>query len=767
MSDTTPFTSSIAVTPDGVPPPATQSRVGGGSGAFAALYALTIFLSAFLLFQVQPLIGKYILPWFGGTPGVWTTCMLFFQLLLFGGYLYAHLTSSRLTPRMQAIVHACILLAACALLPIVPNSTWKPHGDEDPVLWIVLVLGATVGLPFFALSATGPLLQSWFSRTHVGRSPYRLYALSNIGSLLALISYPAVFDWTFATTALARLWSWCFVLFVLLCATCAAGVATLSSGTAIPVRSLEGEDSDPPPSLGARILWFLLAMVPSVLLLATTNQVCLDVASVPFLWVLPLTLYLLSFILCFDGERWYSRRILMPATIVAIACLYPVLRTGATVSFAMQILAHFTAFFLCAMVCHGELVRRKPHVRHLTSFYLLISAGGAAGGLFVAVLAPLLFKNYYELHIGLFACVALMFVVLCTDRLSPFYGARPRVVWLLLMAALGVFAAALLDEAGQRRRTVVAVTRNFYGVLRVTRDDEAEYGDDKQTILRLMNGRIVHGFEYQAPELQTIPTSYYAPESAIGLVLNEKPQKPRRVGLVGLGIGTLAAYARPGDHYRFYEINRADEEMARRYFHYLELCRGDAQIIHGDARLTLDREKEPQNFDVLVLDAFSGDAIPVHLLTTEAFAIYLRHLAPDGIIAVHISNRHFSLRPVVDALADKYKLATATIDSPETNRGAENSLWVLVSRDPRRLAVDSIRKEALEPESARVLWTDDHAPLSEVLWKRTFKSLWSNIRGTVSEFAGRLTGHPKKDVADDEAPDNESSDGETPEKPKP
>ena len=733
----------------------TLAAVPRKSSAGLPLYWLTTFLSAFLLFQIQPLIGKFILPWFGGTPGVWTTCMLCFQVLLFGGYAYAHFLISRLSPRAQAILHVVILAAACAALPIIPSGAWKPAGDVEPISRIVLLLVATVGLPFFVLSSTGPLLQGWFSRTHEGRSPYRLYALSNLGSLLALVSYPAVFEWTFAARALAYIWSTSFAVFAVLCALCAVNVARYSkrnfsgagteAGTGAELLA-NSAASEIAPGAGAKLLWFALAMVPSVLLLATTNQVCQDVASVPFLWVLPLTLYLVSFIVCFDNERWYSRRLMMPAAVLALACLYPVLRTGATVPFTLQVGAYFTAFFLCAMVCHGELVRRKPGTRHLTSFYLLIAAGGAAGGIFVGVISPLVFTNYYELHLGLFACAALMLVVLATDKNGRLFGLRPRPVWLVLLLSLSLFGVALLDEARERTTQVVDIQRTFYGVLRVTQDT-AQYGRKDEPILQLLNGSIAHGFEYEVPKLRSIATTYYSPDSGVGLVLRERPgNRPRRVGLVGLGTGTLATYARPGDKFQFYEINPTVERLARQHFDYLEDCEGTVEVIHGDARLTLDRQS-PQQFDVLVLDAFSGDAIPVHLLTVEAFEIYLRHLATGGIIAVHISNRHFDLEPVVDAIADRAHLAKAVIHADGTSTGAFSSLWVLVSPEAQALEVPRISGAARAPDARRVLWTDDHASLVEVLWRSSFKSLVSTTRETFAELKQKLFGSKNKGEA--------------------
>jgi hypothetical protein len=466
-------------------------------------------------------------------------------------------------------------------------------------------------------------------------------------------------------------------------------------------------------------------MVPSVLLLATTNQVCLDVASVPFLWIVPLMLYLLTFILCFDSDRWYSRTWAMPGASVGLVCVWRVMEAGSNISLVLQIVVYFGTLFLCAMFCHGELVRRRPPVRYLTSFYLMIAAGGAAGGIFVAVVAPLLFADYLELHLGLLACAALMLVVLFTDSKSRLFHGRPRWGWLVLLAAWCALAYGLFDEAGRRRTRVVATARNFFGVLRVTRADSL-YNGSAQPILALWSGRIAHGFQYQSDALRGLPTAYYNRESGVGRILDQTAGgRPRRVGLIGLGVGTLAAYALPGDQFRFYEINPMVERLARGYFHYLRDCRGKVEIVLGDARLALDQEHESQNFDLLVLDAFSGDAIPVHLLTVEAFAIYLRHLAPDGVIAVHISNRHFALRPVVEAVAQKYKLATAAIDTPTTFDGLDGtkwvSSWILLARTARPLEADEIRAWTLPPDDRRVLWTDDHVSLADVYWLKVLE----------------------------------------------
>jgi hypothetical protein len=693
------------------------------------LFSFTIFSSAFLLFQVEPLIAKLVLPWFGGTAGVWSACMLFFQVLLFCGYAYAHVTTSRLRPWAQTVLHVLLLATACAALPILPSESWKPAGNEEPIGRIMGLLGVTVGLPFFILSATNPLLQAWFGRTQRGKSVYRLYALSNAGSLIALVSFPAVFDWLFATRFLARVWSWGFAAFAVLCGACALVSAVRSapvpSGDAtapeagVPALELPTTVSVDAPTLATKLLWFALAMVPSVLLLATTNQVCQDIASVPFLWVVPLTLYLLSFILCFDSDRWYSRRLLMPAAALGMAGIYLLLRAEdflpiklqVTVSsMELQIIAFFTTFFLCAMVCHGELARQRPPVAYLTSFYLVLAAGGAAGGVFVALLAPRVFNNYYELHLGLFACAALMLVVLYTDRQSRLFRGRPATAWLLLLAAVGLYALGLVYDARAQRTGVIAAARNFYGVLRVVHS-HSHFGNLEEGLDELRNGRIVHGREFTNPQHRKLPTAYYGPDSGIGrLLLATAGGRPRRVGVIGLGVGTLAAYAQPGDAFRFYEINPMDEQMARQHFHYLGDCAGRVDVVLGDARLNLDREK-PQNFDVLVLDAFSGDAIPMHLLTVEAFAIYLRHLAPEGVIAVHLSNQHFSLGPVVDAVSHAHQLEYTAVLSRNSSFGAIPSLWVLVARNRKVLDADRIRDAAGRTNGTRVLWTDDHASL--------------------------------------------------------
>lgn len=452
-------------------------------------YAATIFLSAFLLFQVQPLISKSILPWFGGTHAVWTTCMLFFQVALFTGYAYAHLLIHRCSPRSQLIVHAGLIFAALLVLPITLAGSWKPQGSAEPTLRIVLLLAANVGLPFFVLSSTGPLLQAWFGRSNSGSSPYRLYALSNAGSLLALVTYPFLFEPAFATPMQAGMWSWAFGLFALCCTACGIQMYRTAKPQAVAMES-SGNPVGPAPTWGHCLLWFGLAMVASVMLLATTNQVCMDVAAVPFLWVLPLTLYLMSFILCFDSDRWYSRRTFSLALAVSFAGVCIVMLKGSGGSILAQVMVYMAGLFFCAMVCHGELVRLKPDPRYLTVFYLVMAAGGAAGGLFVGIVSPLIFPAYWELHLGMAGCCALTLLVFFRDRNWVLYAGRPRWAWAAILLGVVGLLAALQVQAHESVDDVVTVKRNFYGVLKVK---EADIGDPKMHRFELYHGRIKHG----------------------------------------------------------------------------------------------------------------------------------------------------------------------------------------------------------------------------------------------------------------------------------
>jgi hypothetical protein len=781
-----------------------------------AAYALTIFTGAFLLFQVQPLIGKYILPWFGGGPGVWTTCMLFFQVLLLGGYAYAHFTSRWLKPRTQAIVHLVLLATALALLPITPSDSWKPQGGGNPTLQILILLAVSLGLPYFVLSSTGPLIQQWFSRAKPGVSPYRLYALSNLGSLLALLSYPFFFETHFTRKFQAGLWAWGLVAYVICCGFCAvrlwkSEVLRLKSEVQSPTSKVQGQESEvsdtqhatrntppslmsdvpsSPPSSLHRFLWLLLPACASVLLLATTNKLCQDVAVIPFLWVVPLALYLLTFIICFDSPRWYARFPFTLALIAALGGLCWALFNASDLDLSKQVALYCGGLFICCMVCHGELYRLKPDPRYLTGFYLMIAAGGALGGLFVAVAAPLVFTDYFELHWGLFLCGLLFLLVCATDRstspsglapqpLAPnptwrwmgcvlplvgfggldrflawlpgqtkvmpkayFTGLRIAILAIIVLAVvpwiarrkfksfqhwrfvtcawlfLGLIAlsAVLWKQAQDSGSERVSRSRNFYGVLTVY---EHEKADPLAHHFLLQHGRITHGLQFVDPVQSTWPISYYGPDSGIGLGVAALPLGPRRIGVVGLGTGTMAAFGRAGDYLRFYEINPQVQAVATSWFSYLPKCLGKVDVAPGDARLTLEREP-PQHFDLLVLDAFSSDAIPVHLLTKEAFDVYGRHLNTNGIIAVHISNHYLDLEPVVVNLARQfnYKLASIDYDDNEEEWWLYGSTWILLSHSEKLLNRPEIRNvaSAVHTNSTKVpLWTDDFASLFQIL----------------------------------------------------
>jgi len=688
------------------------------------LYSATIFLSAFLLFQVQPLIAKRILPWFGGGPGVWTACMLFFQAVLLAGYGYAHLVRSRLGQRRQVVLHLLLLAAAALLLPIAPADAWKPGPTADPTWRILALLAACVGLPYLVLSSTSPLLQAWLSLTHPDRSPYRLYSLSNVGSLLALLSYPSVVEPALALGTQAAAWSGGFVVFGVLCGACALRTwhATADDQPAAgPAAEAEGVGAEPPlppprrPSLAERLLWLALPACGSVMLLSVTNQMCADVAVVPFLWVLPLSLYLLSFILCFHTERWYVRPVFWVLLAGSMVGMVLLMHGGVDVALWVQILGYSGGLFVCCMVCHGELVRLKPAPRYLTSFYLMTAGGGALGGVLVSVVAPRVFPSYFELHVGMWACCALAVAAFWREAQPHRRWRRRWLAWAyvpVLVLLLVVLGEALRREAHKSVRWSESVSRSFYGVLRVVAYEEH---DAERMHRTLQHGRISHGSQFADEARRGQPTTYYGEASGVGLALRHLARdSSRRVGVVGLGVGTIAAYGQEGDHYRFYEINPQVLDLATTTFTYLLDSPADCVVVLGDARLSLERE-EAQRLDVLALDAFNSDAIPVHLLTREAFEIYLRHLKPTGVLAVHTSNRYVDLLPVVHALASHFGLGAAVIDSDDDDDELVDAcVWVLLTKNREFLRSEPVR-QAASPEDEMPppcrLWTDDYSNL--------------------------------------------------------
>jgi hypothetical protein len=874
-------------------------------------YALTIFLSAFLLFQVQPLIGRFILPWFGGGPSIWTSCMLFFQIVLLGGYVYSHVLCSRLSRKAQVGTHLSLLALSVAFLPIAPSESWKPVGDQSPLLQILLLLLVTVGGPYFMLASTGPLMQRWFSQTSPGRSPYRLYALSNVGSLLALVSYPLVFEPWLKLQHQVLSWSFVYIVYVALAVWCAirllrhSGLNPLTETTEAKTPS----GNAAAPGWGRMLLWLGLAACGSAMLLATTNQLCIDVATVPFLWVLPLGLYLVSFIICFDSPHWYDRRVfgLLLLGCCPMACF--ALHEGPSMEIADQVVIFSVVLFACCMICHGELVQTRPDPKYLTLFYVLVSAGGALGGVFVALAAPQLFSGYYEYHAALFATCEVALIAWYVQRVwrqsqsatfwiwtlvasiqvltvAAWYyvpksgsledidrtiyfgiylliqtaglaltaacetrkrmllrvwiiGSLAQFAWLTWYAnwrfpaeivssdrvafAVGTFvpvliavgllfgieklretfreyllrltqfviaalwaivlwysetvaswqasafamsvcgamalefavrhfrgpqqrsmgfwlllpSTALICLLGHRLQNIVTAddvdavhtSRNFYGVLRVTEDaaDESdEYGMPGR--YSLLHGQIRHGFQYQDDYWKTQPTTYYGEESGIGIAIElcrnlaiDTDQHALRVGVVGLGTGTIAAYGQSDEYFRFYDINSDVRDLSDRYFTYLSDSEARTEVVIGDARIVMERELsmgQSQQFDVLAIDAFSSDAIPIHLLTTECGDIYREQLRPGGVLAIHISNRFLELDPITRGMAEHLGWHAVRIENDDDDAtGVFSSTWVLLTSSDDLVNSPDIQDIVSEwDESDRILrWTDDYSGLWQVL----------------------------------------------------
>ncbi|MHB0958945.1 MAG: spermidine synthase [Pirellulaceae bacterium] len=767
--------------------------------------AATVLVSAFLLFQVQPMVSKMILPWFGGSPSVWTTCMLFFQMFLLAGYAYAHALERLPRTRVAGVIHLVLLAAALAVLPILPGDAWKPQDSSQPQWRIVTLLAANVGLPYFLLAASAPLVQAWYSRAFHGRSPYRFYALSNVGSLTALLSYPFVIEPAFDIPHQSTLWSCCFAAFALLSGGLALAMARWNLPAAHTVASPANDPTADSLTFVRLVIWLLLPAFGSMSLLAVTNQICQDVAVVPFLWILPLSLYLLTFIICFDAERWYLRTVTSASTLVVVMLMAAMLipervqpllhRLGIDrplpefiASLALEAGFYLAALFLICMLCHGELVRLRPGSRHLTLFYLMIAAGGALGGLFVALVCPRIFTSFVESDICLIGGTMLAAFILlqawwCRERRwaswwIAFTGfplliaqdlllsaikrhdeegmlARQRRVfravhimqrrrkwWSLWsvfapMPVLLVLLLVLFIPEHRRRDNVIVAKRNFYGALSV-----AEYGDADSEDLRrnLYNGRILHGVQFRQPDKRDIATTYYSADSGVGLTLaNTGGPEPIRVATVGLGTGTIAVYGHPGDYYCFYEINPQVIDIAKQYFTYLSDCRADVHIELGDARLSMEQQS-PQTYDVIALDAFSGDAIPAHLLTVEAFAVYRRHLKSNGVIAVHTSNRHLNLRPIVALIAQHYEMqVTAVYAEEKEGVGDSASDWLLVTNNEEFLNCRDIAQAgtALDPPDDTIrVWTDQYSNLFQILtvaeqWKK-----WWYGEGEASDEEG-------------------------------
>jgi hypothetical protein len=679
------------------------------------LYAVTIFLSAFLLFQVQPLIAKMILPWFGGSAAVWSASLLFFQLLLLAGYAYAHVSIRFLKPRVQMLVHVVLLLGSCALLPILPNPVWRPSQAGDPTARILLLLTATIGLPYFLLSSTSPLLQAWLVRRTGSKVPYRLFALSNFGSMLALVSFPFLVEPTLATRQQAFWWSGGYIVFALLCAftAWASRAASAENPNQVAAEPEYGER----PSAWQLLFWVLLASCASVLLVSVTNHMSQNVAPIPLLWVLPLALYLLTFIFAFESDRIYQRWIFIPLLAPALAGMaYMIYAEDGNFNIKYAIPGFAAGLFICCLFCHGELARRRPAPRHLTLFYLMVSLGGALGGIFVALIAPRVFRIYWELSLGMIACGILAMIAVWSLRL-PKLGAWPLRAFILVTVA--VLAGYFVRQERRLSKNLVLQARNFYGPLEV-RDDLPTEDYAQRTLL---HGTIDHGSQLLDPVLRYVTTSYYAKRSGVGRAMSALQAKgPIRAGVIGLGAGVLSNYGRKGDYFRIYEINPLIQRIAQTLFTFYPHSPADKAILMGDARLTLERQlanEGPQNYDILAVDAFSSDAIPVHLLTSEAIQLYFRHLKPEGVLALHISNRYLDLKPVCEGGAAAVgREAWVVDDEGDEASYLSSSTWVLVTSDLSLYQGKFFKDATISQFHAKKgfrPWTDDYSNLFQIL----------------------------------------------------
>lgn len=733
-----------------------------------AVFAATLFTSSALLFSVEPMIAKMILPLLGGTPAVWNTCMVFYQLVLLAGYLYAHLIARLLSRRRQIMLHAAVVALSVISLPIILATVDPPPTSTSPIPWLIGVLVRTAGAPLFVISSTAPLFQRWFAAVS-DRNPYPLYAASNAGSILALIGYPGFLERTLTLNRQSALWSVGYAAFIVLAVICTARLWRRPDRDAAASRSA---DTTPPPSRTTKARWIVLAVVPSSLMLGVTTFLTTDIAAAPFLWILPLGLYLLTFVLVFAARPIVAHERMVRLLPLFVLPLVSLSIFDTQLPPIVQIALHLTMFFLASMVCHGELARNKPHSDHLTTFYLCLAVGGVIGGIFNAIVAPLVFNTVVEYplmivlacmmrptrHAGaslladlaaatllgaatlavMFAfkggesksAIALLAVFVVPAAVCFSFRRRPR-RFALGVAAL-IVASSLYMSAFER---VVYRGRSFFSVHRVTLDPRSDFR-------LLVHGGIVHGAQSLHPERKGEATTYFHRAGPMGQLFDALAAKAhedapsasgrdalsasRRVGVVGLGIGTLAAYSRPGEQWTFFEIDPAVADVARdaRYFTFLRDARAPIEIVLGDARLSLARVPDG-HFDLLVLDAFSSDAIPVHLLTREAFRLYVGKLSPNGVLAFHISNRYVELKPLLGDVAASAGLVALGQDDlrvtpDEMASGKFPSRWLVMARrrsDLGCLASDP-RWQVVTPRSTPIVWSDDFSNLLSVFkWR--------------------------------------------------
>lgn len=727
------------------------------------LFGLTIFISSALLFSVQPMIAKMLLPLLGGTPAVWNTCMLFFQAVLLGGYAYALLVS-RWPLKRQLIVQLAMLVLAFISLPIGLSSAWAnsvpPTGD--PSVWLLLCLGASVGLPFFIISSNSPLLQKWFTRTATdsAKDPYFLYSASNAGSLLALLAYPVLLEPYFTLRMQSGVWTVCYALLVVLIAVHCFLLRTTNQKTAEQNESVLPAEK---LTVRRRLRWLLLAFAPSSLMLGVTNYITTDIASVPLLWIIPLALYLLTMVFAFSRKKFFSARfgeLVVPGATIVLLILY--LGENSGHGSRMLVLLHLGYFFFAALMCHSQLAADRPGPRHLAQFYVWLSLGGVLGGIFNAIVAPLLFSAVVEYPLAiLLSCFLLPGLKAApngfTERRLDFalpamigtltaglgwlahnfaamkmsgslfavalplfvvYPLRKRPLRFALSLGAVILAAALVTGVG---RTTLHAERNFFGVLRVL-------SDQNRDLHSFLHGSTVHGRQNTGVDRRCEALSYYHREGPLGRIFNQfqNSTPAANVAIIGLGTGATISYARPSERWTFYEINPAVVSVAKspQYFTYLSNCAAaPVEMVLGDARLKL-HDSPDQAYNLLVLDAFSSDAIPVHLMTQQALDLYLSKLAPGGMLVFHISNRNLDLTGVVANLAKSRDLSgLSMLDlAPSQPNGKDPSHWVVLARssaDYGSLAQDRDAKPLVSTGTEEI-WTDDFSNILSVFrWRKT------------------------------------------------
>jgi hypothetical protein len=684
-----------------------RNRAWQPSAIVLAPFALTLLLSSSLLFLVQPMVAKLLLPLLGGVPAVWTTSILFFQSVLVLGYAYAHFALRRFGPRRQAALHSAVVLVPLAALPIGLPHGWTPPAEANPGPWLIWTLARTVGLPFLVVSSTGPLIQRWFATTsHRGaRDPYFLFAASNLGSLAGLLSYPLLIERVLTLHEQTRVWTAGYLLLVALTAVCAL---MLWRAPAADVAQIPTQHASDPITRARGVRWVVLAFVPSSLMLGVTAQITTQVAPIPLLWVIGLSLYLVTLIVAF------ARRNPSPAPALVNA-LPPLVVTVVVVTFLhptrspLVLLLDLVTFFVAALVCHGQLAADRPDRSQLTQFYFWVAIGGALGGIFNGVVAPVVFNRIVEFPLVLFLACAL----------RPRLWDRPR-FWnrpagLAVLATVSFALAAIVTTAGQH--DVLRVDRSFFGVYKVARLDK--WGGIYNA---LVDGDTLHGLQSRAPARAREPLLYFYPGGPAGQVFSalRSRGRPERVSILGLGAGSLACYAGPRDTWTFYEIDPTVVDIARNphLFTFLSRCTPRARIVVGDGRLSLEHAR-PRSVDLLVLDAFNSETLPVHLVTREALAIYLRALAPNGLLLFNISNHYLDLSSVLANLAGNARLVAFERDDSHAGRagGRAPSRWVVMAHEAPDLGplVSMTGWRRLVPDPHARVWSDQYSDVLSVL----------------------------------------------------